>query len=131
MSHKVMARASLSQRQVVSQPAPVRNILSRPSGDVEMTPEMQLSVVFGASCLRTWGRGYGKQVALALGVSESLVSRWANPDQRELPSSTQLVLLGPKFLRHYNSEQSKFYGFGQQAVIELLQLAGELAQAAS
>lgn len=131
MGHKVMARASLSQRQDVSHLPAVRNILSQPFGTVDMTPEMQLSVVFDMACIRMWGAGAGKQVALSLGVSASLVSRWRSPDQRELPSTVQLVALGPDFLRIYNREQAKFYGFDKRALMDLLQSAAELAQAAS
>lgn len=131
MGPKVMARARLRPLQNVSQPGPVRNICSQPSGDVEMTPAMQMAVVFDMSCIRMWGAGAGKQVALSLTVTPSLVSRWRNAEHRELPSLYQLIALGPDFLRIYNREQAKFYGFDKQALVELLQLAGELAQAAS
>lgn len=93
-----------------------------------MTPEMQASVVLDMACLRMWGTGAGKQVALITGVSESLVSRWRNPDQRELPSIGQVATLGADFIRIYQKEQRKFYGFGRQALLDLLAVVEDLAQ---
>lgn len=123
---KRMARASL--RQNVSQPPVVRNILSQPSGPVEMTPEMGASVVYDMALLRMWGAGAGKQVALALGVSESLVSRWRKPEYRELPSIGQIAAHGPEFVFVYLKEQRKFYGFGKRTILELLAMVGDVAE---
>lgn len=93
-----------------------------------MTPEMQLSVVFDMACIRMWGPGAGKQVALALTVSESLVSRWRKPEHRELPSSVQLVALGFDFLVAYQKAQAHFYGFNKRALQELFDAFGDYAR---
>jgi hypothetical protein len=93
-----------------------------------MTPDQQAAVVFDMSCIRMWGNGAGKQVALRLQVSESLVSRWRSADYRELPSIGQVAALGPDFIRLLQKEQGKFYGFSRQALLDLIAVVEDLAR---
>lgn len=140
MGDQSLRRAASSQRKNHEHAAPVLTFLEQDGQTVEMTPEMLLSVNFDmavtamASRLnRSDPRESWKNLAIALrlGVSESLVSKWRNKADRELPSQLQIIALGSDFVREYNRAQAILYGFPRKALLELLQLAGELAQAAS
>lgn len=85
------------------------------------------SVVFDMACIRFGEKD--ESLALTLGVSRSLVSRWRSPEHREVPSLAQVVALGPEFQRLFLKELSKFHGFGRLALLDLVESLGELAEA--
>ena len=126
-SSSVLPSAADLQLQKRSLKVGARKNLSQPAGTEQMTPEMQASVVFDMACIRFGQKN--QAIALTAGVSESLVSRWRNPEHREVPSLSQVVALGPEFQRLFAREQSKFYGFGKRALLDLVEAVGELAEA--
>src|SRR5688572_2719774 len=94
---------------------------------VEMTPNQIESDVFDCACIRFGEKD--ESLALTLGVSRSLVSRWRSPEHREVPSLTQVMTLGPGFQWLFVKELSKFHGFGRLALLDLVESLGELSAA--
>lgn len=115
-----MARADL----------PERKILSRKP--VEMTPQQVSAVVYDMAAIR-----FGlKNLAIAhilkeagCPASESLISKWRNPNYTESPSMMQLCAHGVEFQRLLQKEWSKFHGFGRLALLDAVTALGELAEA--
>lgn len=127
MSHSVLPTAADLQLQKRSLRVEPRKILKQSSEPTEMTPEMVASVVFDAAAIRFGQKNAA--LAITLGVSESLISRWRNPEHREVPSLVQVIALGADFQRLFVKEQSKFYGFGRKALLDLVDAVGELSVA--
>lgn len=92
-----------------------------------MSPNQIASVVFDMAAMRFGEKD--ESLALTLGVSRSLVSRWRSPEHREVPSLAQVMTLGPEFQRIFIKELSKFHGFGRLALMDLVESLGELAEA--
>ena len=96
-----------------------------------MTPYQQASVLFDLACVR-FGE---KNLALALTisaatgqtVSESMVSRWRNVGQRDLPNEAQLLALGSAFNRLYYREKRDHFGWARLALIDLITAVGDVA----
>ena len=127
MRGSVLPTASELELQKHSLKVQPRKVLSHERGTVEMSPEMLTSVLFDQACLR-----FGKKnlwIATTLGVSESLVSRWRNPDHREGPSLAQVIALGEEFQRAFKKEQEKYHGWGRKALMDVIEAVGELAEA--
>lgn len=75
----------------------------------------------------TGARITSKEVAALVGVSESLVNRWRSPNYREAPSFTQMLRLPVSFHWHLNKALNRKYGFGRQALAQVLEGLGMLA----
>jgi hypothetical protein len=131
MSGSVLPSASELHLAKRSLKADVRTKSSQaptPAGKaVEMTPNQIASVVFDLAAIRFGEKD--EALALTLGVSRSLVSRWRSPEHREVPSLAQVMTLGPEFQRLFVKELSKFHGFGRLALLDLVESLGELASA--
>lgn len=69
------------------------------------------------------------EVAHLLGVSESLVNRMRSVNYREGVSFTQMLRLPPSFHLSLHREMNRRFGFGRQALLDLLDAAGVLALA--
>ncbi len=126
MSRSIVEATTGLQLRKHSLKAPARRIPSQDVDAVEMTPEMKASVLFDMACIR-----FGEKnltLALTCGVSESLVIRWRNPHQRELPSIGQVFALGPEFLRLFKAEQSRHFKWGTTALLDVVKAVGELAE---
>lgn len=97
------------------------------SGVVEMTAEMLVSVTFDEACIRAGLSN--KAVASTVGISsDSMVTRWRNPETKDCPSLVQILKLGPDFSRLMYRGLSRRYGWGQKALLDLGRAVGELAQ---
>lgn len=66
-------------------------------------------------------------VAVHLGVSESLVSRWRSPNYREQPSFSQMLRLPFSFQLGLHKAMNQRFGFGAAALRELLDAVGLVA----
>lgn len=126
MSRSIAEATETLQLRNHSLKAPARRIPSQPAGTVEMTPEIRASVLFDMACIRFGEKN--STLAAMCGVSESLVSRWRKPNQRELPSIGQVFALGSEFLRLFKAEQSKCFGWGTTALMDVVKAVGELAE---
>lgn len=69
------------------------------------------------------------EVAYLLGVSESVVRRMRSKDSRERVSFAQLLRLPPSFHWHLHKAMNRRFGFGQQALRDLLDTLGLIAVA--
>jgi len=68
-----------------------------------------------------------KEIAHLCGVSRSLVEKWSSTEQRGCPSFVQLLLLPPSFHYALHKEMNARFGFGKQALRDLMDAAGSLA----
>ena len=93
----------------------------------EMTPTQIASVIFDMACIRFGEKD--EALAITVGVSRSMVTRWRDLDAREVPNTAQIAALGEDFNRIYGKVRNRFYGFGKRALIDLLDSVGELAEA--
>lgn len=66
-------------------------------------------------------------VAYLLNISESLVRRMRSRDARERVSFTQMLRLPPSFQAELHKGLCNHFGFGRQALVDLLDAAGRLA----
>jgi hypothetical protein len=114
-----------SMRQKVTQQ------IETPRKAQEMSPRQLASVLFDMACI-----AYGqKNEALALTITEqmgdtvsgSLVGRWRSAEAREIPSTAQILALGPEFGRLYQKAHTKHFGWGRRALLDLAAALGEVA----
>jgi len=68
-----------------------------------------------------------KEVAHLCGVSQSLVEKWRNPEQRAFPNLFQMWLLPVEFWVAFHKEHDDRAGFGRAALLDLLGAIGRLA----
>lgn len=68
-----------------------------------------------------------QEVAHLCGVSENLVEKWRSTHSRGCPSFAQMLCLPPRFHWELHRAMNRRYGFGRQALLELLAAAGSLA----
>lgn len=68
-----------------------------------------------------------KQIAGLCCVSVSLVEKWRSAESRGCPSFLQMLLLPPSFHVELHKAMNKHYGYGRQAVLDLLDAVGRLA----
>lgn len=104
-----------------------RKILAPEPKTLEMTPEMVASVVFDMACIAFGAKN--QALALVLGVNESRISRWRNVHESDVPSTAQVIALGPEFERVYNKQHSMFRGFGRRALLDMVDALGLVAAA--
>lgn len=69
------------------------------------------------------------EVAHLFGVSESLVNRMRSVNYREGVSFTQMLRLPPAFHVALHNEMNRRFGFGRQALHDLLDAVGRIALA--
>lgn len=70
-----------------------------------------------------------KEVAHLLGVSTSLVEKWARPGARACPSFAQMLRLPLRFHLALRRAMDRRFGFSRAALLDLLEAAGALALA--
>jgi len=70
-----------------------------------------------------------KEIAHLCGVSVSLVEKWRDVNARGCPSFVQMLLLPPSFHLALHRVMNRRFGFGKQALRDLLESAGALALA--
>lgn len=61
-------------------------------------------------------------------VSPVLVSYWQNPTRPELPHGAHFVAIGPDFERVYSRVVRRANGWGLDALRELVDAAGDMAE---
>lgn len=101
-----------------SQPEPERTICSDPA-------ELQAAQLFDEA-LNNAGIS-SKEVAHLFGISRSLVDRMRSPNYRAGVSFTQMLRLPPAFHLELVRAVNRKFGFGRQALLELLDVVGRLA----
>ena len=104
-------------------PMPLGNS-EQPHG-VFRNSEQDAANLFNAACEEA--RLSNKDIAHLCGVSISLVEKWRSPDARGCPSFVQLLMLPPRFHLELHRALNKHYGFGRQALLDLLDAVGRLS----
>jgi len=132
MAEQLRRRVADRPLQNLEPGSPARKILSQASGLVEMTPSMVASVVYDKAVIRSGLKALAISEMLRVAecpASESLISRWRNPTQRESPSLVQLCAHGPEFLRLFKRELEVYHGWGRLALLDVVNALGDLAEA--
>ncbi len=68
-----------------------------------------------------------KEAAHLCGISENLVEKWRSTNARGAPSFVQMLCLPPAFHLALHKAMNRRFGFGKQALRDLLEAAGSLA----
>lgn len=101
------------------------------SSDIaQETTHRKASVMFDMACI-AFGE---KNLALAQrvtdgtgqAVSESIVSRWRNAEQRDVPNEAQLLALGSEFNRLYYRLKNQHFGWGRKTLIDLVEALSDV-----
>lgn len=110
-------------------PAPVakgtQDEAVRPKCTQQADPDEMSAELFDAALTRA--RITTAEVAYLFGVSESLVRRMRSKNARERVALSQLLRLPPAFHLALHAELNAKYGFGRQALLDLLDAVGRLA----
>lgn len=111
-------RTSALKAGEVRNPHPTRGL-------VEMSPEMLVSVCFDEAAIAAGLSN--KAIAAAVGIaSDSMVTRWRNPEAKDCPSLVQVLKLGPDFARLMYRGFSRRYGWQRKALLDLVEALGDV-----
>jgi hypothetical protein len=105
---------------------------SEPRKKIADSPELIASARFTGAAIeraRDLASIPRKVAASAIGFDEQRWSRMVNGAPADQPSTARLMLLGPKFIRHYQSEINKWPGVRRELVVDVFGLAADLAMA--
>lgn len=102
-----------------SQDVPVRTNCSQ--DDPDASAAAMFDAALSASGITS------KEAAMLLGVSDSMVNRMRSPNHRERVSFAQMLRLPPAFHLSLHREMNKRFGFGRQALRDILDSLGTLA----
>lgn len=88
--------------------------------------EAQAARFFDIACMAAHLES--KEIAFLCGdISVSLVDKWRSPESRGCPSFAQLLMLPARFHIELHRAMNAKFGFGRQALRDLLEAAGTLA----